>query len=163
MIVRQFSYQLSSNMMNNYQENPDKPLRRRFQRERCGRSACFSRPQTGHRHRCPLQMYFKIRKEVENSQNYGILWPRISESSASCTRGFIPQWKLTEGTALFSNTEILVLSAIAAAEKLISIKILNFSPLPLCLRSEKLVHVQDYILPQKQGFFYPFFGFQVHH
>ncbi|EYB95073.1 hypothetical protein Y032_0164g3547 [Ancylostoma ceylanicum] len=30
------------------------PPRRRFYRERCGRAASFSRPQTGHRHRRPL-------------------------------------------------------------------------------------------------------------
>ncbi|EYC05795.1 hypothetical protein Y032_0080g1361 [Ancylostoma ceylanicum] len=54
--------------------------------------------------------------------------------SASCTRGFIPQWKLIEGTAWFSNTEILVLSVIAAAEKFIWINNLDFSPLPPCLR-----------------------------
>ncbi|EYC05796.1 hypothetical protein Y032_0080g1361 [Ancylostoma ceylanicum] len=62
--------------------------------------------------------------------------------SASCTRGFIPQWKLIEGTAWFSNTEILVLSVIAAAEKFIWINNLDFSPLPPCLRSEKLAHVK---------------------
>ncbi|EYB89167.1 hypothetical protein Y032_0235g3190 [Ancylostoma ceylanicum] len=50
--------------------------------------------------------------------------------------------KLTECTAWFSNTKILVLSIIAAAEKFISINNLNFSPLPPCLRSEKLVHVK---------------------
>ncbi|EYB84076.1 hypothetical protein Y032_0323g2487 [Ancylostoma ceylanicum] len=39
---------LSSNMMNNYQKNPDKPLRRRFLPERRGRAAFCSRPQTSH-------------------------------------------------------------------------------------------------------------------
>ncbi|EYC07018.1 hypothetical protein Y032_0072g650 [Ancylostoma ceylanicum] len=42
---------LPSNVMNNYQENPDSPPRRRFYRERHCRAACFSRPQKGHRHR----------------------------------------------------------------------------------------------------------------
>ncbi|EYC06899.1 hypothetical protein Y032_0073g761 [Ancylostoma ceylanicum] len=50
--------------------------------------------------------------------------------------------KLTECTAWFSNTKILVLSIIAAAEKFNSMNILNLSPLPPCLRSEKLVHVK---------------------
>ncbi|EYC05168.1 hypothetical protein Y032_0083g1625 [Ancylostoma ceylanicum] len=42
------------NVMNNYQENRDSPLRRRSNRERRGRVACFSRPRQGHPHRRPL-------------------------------------------------------------------------------------------------------------
>ncbi|EYC40358.1 hypothetical protein Y032_0618g713 [Ancylostoma ceylanicum] len=77
-------------------------------------------------------MYFKFPKDVENPEKYGILWPRNPKFSAGCTRGFIPQWKLAEGTALFSNTEILVLSIIAAGQKFIPINSPNFSSLPPC-------------------------------
>ncbi|EYC04063.1 hypothetical protein Y032_0090g2392 [Ancylostoma ceylanicum] len=86
-------------------------------------------------------MYFKFQKGVENPEKYGVLW--ILEFSASRTRRSIPQWKQTEGTAWFSNTEIVVLS-------IISISILNFSPLPFCLRSGKLVHAKITFSPKSR-------------
>ncbi|EYB87395.1 hypothetical protein Y032_0263g584 [Ancylostoma ceylanicum] len=51
--------------MNNYQENPDSPPRRRFHRERRGRAACFSRPQKGHRRRRPLYI-FEFESSISN-------------------------------------------------------------------------------------------------
>ncbi|EYC33081.1 hypothetical protein Y032_0002g590 [Ancylostoma ceylanicum] len=42
--------------MNDAQENPDSPLRRRFSREWRGRAACFSKPRKGHRHRRSLHV-----------------------------------------------------------------------------------------------------------
>ncbi|EYC29533.1 hypothetical protein Y032_0006g3024 [Ancylostoma ceylanicum] len=88
------------------------------------------------------QMCFEFQNDVENLEKYGILWLRISNFSAGCTRGFVSQWKPTEGTSLFYNTDILVLSIIAAADKFILVNTLIFSPLPPCLRSEKLDHVK---------------------
>ncbi|EYB86666.1 hypothetical protein Y032_0275g1060 [Ancylostoma ceylanicum] len=60
---------------------------------------------------------------------------------------------------MFSNTEILVLSIIAAAEKFISINILNFSPLPPRLLSGKLVQV-EIIFCTKQRVFCPLLRFR---
>ncbi|EYC14335.1 hypothetical protein Y032_0041g479 [Ancylostoma ceylanicum] len=55
LIVSYFFYHyLTANVMNNYPENLDPPMRRRFHRERRGRAACFSRPPKGHRYRRPL-------------------------------------------------------------------------------------------------------------
>ncbi|EYC36279.1 hypothetical protein Y032_0913g3024 [Ancylostoma ceylanicum] len=101
-------------------------------------------------------MYFKSREDVGNREKYGVLWPRIPKFSAGCTRDFIPQWKLTEGTALFSNTEILVRSIIAAAEEFISINFLDLSPLPPCLRGDNCCQmnrtVNVVLSPKKEKF-----------
>ncbi|EYC41854.1 hypothetical protein Y032_0552g3330 [Ancylostoma ceylanicum] len=90
----------------------------------------------------------QISKRRRKLRKKGILWPRISKSSVSCTGSFIPQWKLTEGTALFSNTKMLVLSIIAAADKFILVDNLLFAASSL-LAVRETRPCQDHILPRK--------------